>query len=62
MKPPTDFAITTFSLRLSLKKNVSLGGTPNERTPVQVCVHRTVEALYIYIPHAEKCKVDVFLL
>ena len=45
MEPPTDFATESRSAELSLK-NVYLGGTRNERTPVQVCVHRTVEALH----------------
>ena len=58
MKPPTDFAIEPRAVQLALKKR-ALGRYSNERTPVQVSVYRTLEALHstcrIY-------KVEVFLL
>ena len=38
MEPPTDFAKESRSAELSLKKDVYLGGTRNERAPAQVCV------------------------
>ena len=58
MDPPTDFAIEPRSVKLALKKR-ALGRYSNERTPVQVSVYRTLEALHSI---CRKCKVEVFLL
>ena len=43
MKPPTDFAREPCSVKLALDKRAL--GRYSEQTPVQVSVHRTVDAL-----------------
>ena len=60
MEPPTDFATESRSAELSLKKKRVLGRYSQRTDSSGVCV--CTGQWKHFIPYAENCKVEVFLL